>query len=245
MQTTVHQSGLSSGAGHFRRYHGYDYSRGAALLLSFNVEPEEDILGSIVAPGVLVHNEWGRLVDDVADGYIDNNPRKRWLLMSPDHPMRVEEPLEGERLPSGNWWAGVGALELLGRGERLASFRLSRSLPEAWYDTVIACALRAVAAGYAIASTFISPCERRLFDALVACPKARIVKAGHKILGCVYKPVGDEPRLFAEGRYLLLSRQANPVDSRRQGWLDINADIAVMADRAVYARVGEGGRLAW
>ena len=327
MQTSVHHPSATSGAGHFRRFHGYDYSRGAALFLSFNVEPKEDILGSVVAPGVLVHNEWGRLVDakvgeiaqrcmplhvmrhvimpnhahirvyippgvsrplvllgkfvsafknstsmllqhrgrpgplwqekyhdficlsaeiiDLADGYIDNNPRKRWLLMNPDHPMRVEEPLQAERLPLGNWWAGVGAMELLGHGKQLASFRLSRSLPESWYDTVIACALRAVEAGFAIASTFISPCERRLFDALVACPKARIVKAGHKILGCVYRPVGDEPRLFAEGRYLLLSRQANPVDFRRQGWLNINADIATMADRAVYARVGENGRLVW
>ena len=182
---------------------------------------------------------------DIADGYIDNNARKRWLLMSPDRPMRVMEPLEGDRLPFGNWWAGVGALELLGRGVRLASFRLSRSLPESRYDTVIGCALRAVEAGYAIASTFISPCERRLFDALVEHPHARIIKAGHKMLGCVYRPVREEPGLFAEGRYLLLSRQANPVETRREGWLDINAQLATMADKAVYARVGEGGRLAW
>ena len=50
-------------AGHFRRYHGYDYSRGACLFLSFNVEPKEDILGRVEAPGTLVLNEWGRLVD--------------------------------------------------------------------------------------------------------------------------------------------------------------------------------------
>ena len=59
MQTTV----PSSGTGHFRRYHGYDYSRGAAMFLSFNVEPKEDVLGSIVAPGVLVHNAWGEMVE--------------------------------------------------------------------------------------------------------------------------------------------------------------------------------------
>ena len=54
---------LDKSAGHFRRYSGYDYSRGASLSLTFTVEPKSDILGRVEAPGVLVHNEWGRLVD--------------------------------------------------------------------------------------------------------------------------------------------------------------------------------------
>ncbi len=104
----------SKTAGHFRRFHGYDYSRGACLFLSFNVEPKEDILGRVEAPGALVHNEWGRLVE------------------------------------------------------------------------------------------------------------AKV----------------------AEKRYLLLSRQSEPDQSRRAGWLDLNANLAVLADKAVYARM-EGGRLRW
>ncbi len=104
----------SKTAGHFRRFHGYDYSRGACLFLSFNVEPKEDILGRVEAPGTLVHNEWGRLVE------------------------------------------------------------------------------------------------------------AKV----------------------AEKRYLLLSRQSEPDQSRRAGWLDLNANLAAMADKAVYARM-EGGRLRW
>ena len=313
-------------AGHFRRFHGYDYSRGAALFLSFNVEPKEDILGRIEAPGVLVHNEWGRLVDakvgeiaarhaplrvmshvimpnhahlrlyipprmdrplvalgafvsafkqstsmllqhrgrpgplwqeryhdlicvsaeaiDAADAYIANNALKRWLLMAPDHPMRVLEPLDAPRLPPDIWWAGAGAAEMLGPDVRIASFRISRSLPESLYQTAIDCALRATAQGYAIASTFISPGERALFSALCAQPEARIIKAGHKILGHVYRPTGGEPPLFAARRYLLLSRQSNPDQGRRAGWLDLNANLAEMADRAVYARV-ENGRLRW
>ena len=316
----------SKTAGHFRRYHGYDYSRGACLFLSFNVEPKEDILGRVEAPGTLVHNEWGRLVEakvaeiaarhaplrvmkhvimpnhahllvripprmenplvalgaffsafkqstsmllqyrgrpgplwqeryhdficvsaesiDAAGTYIDNNPRKRWLLSAPDHPMRVLEPLDAPRLPPDIWWAGAGATELLAPEAHVASFRLSRSLPESQYKTVVDCALRAAEQGFAIASTFISPCERLLFDALCATPGARIIKAGHKILGHVYRPTGGEPPLFAEKRYLLLSRQSEPDQSRRAGWLDLNANLAAMADKAVYARM-EGGRLRW
>ena len=296
------------------------------MFLTFNVEPKEDILGRVEAPGILVHNEWGRLVEaktaeiatrhfplrvmshvimpnhahlrvyipprmekplvalgafvsafkqstsmllqhrgrpgplwqeryhdlicvsaesiDAADTYIANNALKRWLLSAPDHPMRVLEPLESPRLPPDIWWAGAGAVELLVPDARIASFRISRSLPESLHQTAIDCALRAVAQGFAIASTFISPGERRLFDALSAQPDARIIKIGHKILGHVYRPTGGEPPLFAVKRYLLLSRQSAPDSSKRAGWLDLNAKLAEMADRAVYARF-EGGRMRW
>lgn len=181
---------------------------------------------------------------DAADAYIDNNPRKRWLLSAPDRPMRVLEPFFVPRLPPDAWWSAVGATELLNPQSRIAAFRLSRSLPESLYSTVIDCALRAVDKGYVIASTFVSPCERRLFDALAEHPGARIVKAGHKMLGVVHHPTGGEPPLFAERRLLLLSRQTHPGKSRRDGWLDLNADLAGLADRAVYARI-EAGRLRW
>ena len=197
-------------AGHFRRYRGYDYGRGAALFLTFNVEPKADIVGRIEAPGVLVLGEWGRLVDakvaeiarrhapirvmrhvimpnhahlrvyvppglpkplvalgdfgsafkrstslllqhrgrpgplwqeryhdivcvsaemiDTADAYIDNNPRKRWLLEAPDRPMRVFEPFASPRLPPDVWWAAVGETGILAPGavaKATSSFRAS------------------------------------------------------------------------------------------------------------------------
>ncbi len=312
--------------GHFRRFHGYDYSRGASLFLTFNVQPKEDILGHIEAPGVLVHNEWGKLVDaktteiaarhapirlmshvimpnhahmrvylppwmpkplvalgdfvsafkrstslllqhrgrpgplweeryhdflcvsaesmDASDRYIAYNPVKRWLLAAPDRPMRVFEPFYSGRLPPEIWWAGAGNTDILSPESKIASFRISRSIPEALHETVVACALRASAQGYAIASTFISSCERRLFQALSATPGARIIKAGHKMLGAVYRPQGGEPPLFAERRLLLLSRQSEPAKSRRAGWLDLNDNLAYLSDRAVYVRF-DNGRLHW
>lgn len=329
MQTSVH----SPSAGHTRRYHDYDYRRGAAMFITFNVEPKEDILGHIEAPGILVPNEWGRMVEQKlletaakypeitlhkyvimpnhahlrlylhpnlpdplhtlggfirsfkmssrmaltalghtgplwqkayydlvcvaremfmsADRYIDNNARKRFLLSSPDRPMRVIEPLMSERLPPDIWWSGVGAVELLSPEQRIASFRLSRSLQSTHYNKVIQCALRAVKAGYAIASTFISPCERTLLQALAETPNARVIKAGHKMLEFVYRPTGFETQLFAENRLLLLSRQSDPDDTRRKGWVDLNENIAAIAragrvGRAVYARVERpGGPILW
>ena len=305
-------------AGHFRRFHGYDYSRGASLFLTFNVEPKADILGHVEAPGILVHNEWGRLVDskvaevaaryaplrimrhvimpnhahlriyippgvprplvllgsfvsafkrstsmllqnrgrlgplwqeryhdflcvsaesiDTADAYIANNPVKRWPMTAPDHPMRVFEPLDSPRLPLGIWWAGAGATDMMDPGRKIVAFRISRKVPESMFQAVIDRAIRAADQGWSIASTFISPGERCLFAALAAHPGARILKAGHKMLGAVYRPTGGEPPLFAEGRYLLLSRQSEPEKSRRAGWLDLNANLADLADYAVYVR---------
>ncbi len=312
--------------GHFRRYHAYDYSRGASLFITFNVEPKRDILGRIDPPGVLVHNEWGRLVDakvaeisarhaplrvmshvimpnhahlrvylppgldkplvrlgafvsafkqstsmvlrhhghqgplwqelyhdflcvsaetiETADYYIANNALKRWLLSAPDRPMRVMEPLSSPRLPLDIWWSAAGAAELLATDAKIASFRVSRTVPQSRFGIVIECALRAVEQGFSIASTFISPGERALFEVLAATPGARMVKAGHKMLGLVHRPTGREPQLFADRRYLLLSRQSEPSKSRRQGWLDLNDNLAHIADKAVYARM-EGGRLRW
>lgn len=315
-----------SRTGHFLRFRGYDYSRGASLFITFNVAPKQDILGRIEPPGALVLNEWGRLVDakvaeiaarhaplrvmkhvimpnhahfrvfippgmdkplvalgafvsafkqstssllqhrgrsgplwqelyhdsicvsagtiDAADAYIENNPLKRWLLEAPDHPMKVAEPLTSLRLPPDIWWAGVGATRLIEPRGKIAAFRLSRSLPQSLWQSAIDCAKRAAAQGFTIASTFISPCERALFDALAVTPGACMIKAGHKMLGLIYRPTNSEPPLFAERRLLLLSRQSEPDQSRRAGWLDLNANLSAIADRAVYARV-EGGKLKW
>ncbi len=202
-------------AGHFRRYHGYDYSRGAALFLTFNVEPKEDILGNIEAPGILVHNEWGRLVDaKVGEIALRHLPlRVMSHVIMPNHAhMRVYLP------------PGV-ARPLVVLGDFVSAFKRSTSLLLQHRGSP-------------------GPLWEELYHALAEKPGARIVKAGHKMLGSVYRPTRAEPPLFPEGRLLLLSRQTDPGQSRRAGWLDLNADLAAMADRAVYARV-EGGRLRW
>ena len=321
MQTTVR----NAGAGHFRRYHGYDYSRGAALFLTISLDPKRSILGRVDPGGVLVLNEWGRAVErtlfetaaampeivlhrhvvmpnhvhlriylrpglpqplktlgsfirhfklssrsalaafghegplwqegyhdvlclsremfEAADLYIENNPRKWWLLMAPDRPMRVVEPICHGRLDAATWWAGVGETSLLER--RIAAFRLSRRLDAAQGHTAIECALRAADQGWVVASTFVSPCERELLAALSRQPGACALRLGHKELGGVYRPAGHETALFAEGRLLLLSRQTDPAASARAGWLGLNADAVAISDKAVYARPGQGGALLW
>ncbi len=47
MQTTAHIT-------HFTRFHGYDYGRGAAMFITFGIEPRQPILGSVVGDHVVL-----------------------------------------------------------------------------------------------------------------------------------------------------------------------------------------------
>ena len=185
-------------------------------------------------------------VIDLVDKYIDNNPLKWWLMHAPNPALKVHEPISGSRLPDGEWWTGVGNLELISDAARLAAFQLSRTIPRAMFPAVIDRCLSAVDKGYVPASTFISPCERALLDALVAAgaPMVRVVPDP---LATVYRPKEDEPPLFAAGKLLLLSRVAAIGLSRSEAWHGINdalADIACANGTAVYVRQ-DGGRLDW
>ena len=303
----------------FRRYHGYDYSRGAVLFITFGLLRRQPVFGHVVddkviyspaglaaletlqremlrnpdltvysfvimpdhvhlrihirpgareplvAIGRFVNNfkRWTRWkasklgisidwqpnyhdrlclnaeVIDLVDKYIANNPLKWRLMHGFNPPLKVHEPLDSALLPDGEWWTGVGNVELLGPHVKLVAFRLSRSIPRDDFAAVIDRCLAAVGKGYVPASTFISPCERALKDALVAAgsPMVRVVPDP---LAMVYRPKEDEPGLFAAGKLLLLSRVAAAGMSRSVAWHEINdvlADIACQGGgTAVYVR---------
>ena len=140
----------------------------------------------------------------------------------------------------------MGNLELIADNAKLAAFQLSRTIPHTMFPAVINRCLSAVDKGYVPASTFISPCERALMDALVAAG-APMVRMVPDPLATVYRPKEDEPPLFAANRLLLLSRVAAADLSRSEAWHGINdalADIACAKGTAVYVRQN-GGRLDW
>jgi REP element-mobilizing transposase RayT len=182
---------------------------------------------------------------DLVDKYIDNNPLK-WSLMHGDNAlMRVVEPLGSPIFPLDEWWAGVGNEELL-KG-RLAAMKLSRSIPRSEIGSVVGRCLAATAKGFIPISTFISPAERELFNALVKghLPMIRVVPDQ---LATVYRPKGDEPPLFADGNYLLLARVAAPGISRSDAWHGVNDAIAKASllggGEAVYV-VDKGKGVEW
>lgn len=307
----------------YRRFHGYDYARGAAMFLTFALEPRRPLLGrvegaqvalspagecvwaelrresarragivlrtAVVMPdhvhvrvqvlpnlpdplkelGRFVYNvkcrsqraarrrgveiSWQRNYHDrilcsaeiieTVDLYIANNPLK-WSLMHGDSPpLRVREPLDSPRLPDEEWWTGVGAEELLAPERRLAAVRLSRNVPADRFAAVSARLREAAEKGWVLAGTWISPCEQAVFADLAAAGYP-LVKAVQDPLASVYRPKGEEPGLFAAGRYLLLSRAAAPGAGRGAAWHGINEALAAIARRgagsAVYVHAEPG-----
>ena len=187
-----------------------------------------------------------RFINEQVDKYIANNPLK-WHLMHGEGCLRVQEPFFSERLPRDEWWCGVGNCALIDDATKICAVQLSRRLRSGDYEPILARLMSAATEkGYVFAGSFISPLERLLFDRLVAA-KLPIIRAVPDPLAMVYRPKGDEPQLFDEGRLLLLSRQVEAED-RYTAWHGINAALGAVArvkGDDLYVRPGEDGRVAW
>lgn len=306
------KSKSEGGRGHFRRFHGYDYTRGAAMFLTFHLEPRIPVFGRVVGdrvelspvgqiarrvlereanrspdvrlmrsvimpehvhlrlylrPGqedalfkmgrfVLNFKAWSRTnakrelgvelhwqkcyydricpsreVITLVDKYIDNNPRKWSLMHGNPPPLKVVEPVVAPCLPSEEWWTGVGRVDWLSDdGVKIAAVRLSRSIPASQFAAVVARLVAAVEKGYVLAGTWISPCERVVFAELLR-RGFPVIRGSQDPLEMVYRPREDEPRLFAEGRYLVLSRVFAEGTARGVGWHGINDALAEIGRR--------------
>ena len=298
-----------AGAGHYRRFKGYDYSRGAAIFITFAVARRTKVFGSVDDNGRLLYSpagmaalstlsieerrrddiiveksvimpdhvhlrlylkpgmdrplaklaqfinnfkrwtkfgsakigvefEWergyhdrlclSREIIELADKYIENNPLKWYLMHGHPPPLKVVEPISSPRIPGDEWWSAAGAIELLAPERKICAIRLSRRIPVKDYSTVLERLMAAVDKGFVLAGTFISPCEREVARALIA-RGAPMIRAVPDPLALGYRPKGDEPRQFADGRLLLLSRVAAPGLSRYDAWHGINDALADFA----------------
>ena len=143
---------------------------------------------------------------------------------------------------------GLGRVDWLDDARiRIAAVRLSRSVPAALVPQVVARLVAAAEKGYVLAGTWISPCERVVFQALVR-RGFPIIRGSQDPLALVYRPKDDEPQLFAERRYLVLSRVFADGTARGVGWHGINdalAEIGRGRGTSVYVQRARGGGLNW
>ena len=127
--------------------------------------------------------------------------------------------------------------------------RISRRIPESLLSRVVEDCLEGARAGYIYASTFFSPGEHRLFDAL-AVAGMPMVKLQTREIGWGYRPVGLEPELFARRQLLIIAAMGSPsTPSSRFELLELNRQAARIAlsssgGQAVYA-VPKGGGVAY
>ena len=81
------QAPVSRGSGHFRRFHGYDYSRGAVLFITFGVARRLPVFGSIGPAGELFPSPAGLAAREVieTEARKDNGIQLKALVVMPDH----------------------------------------------------------------------------------------------------------------------------------------------------------------
>ena len=154
--------------------------------------------------------------------------------------MRVIEPLDSFRWSMDEWWTGVGNIELICENSKLAAFKLSRSISKEEIAAVVERCLGAVKKGFIPISTFISPAELALKRALIEA-KLPMIRVVPDALATVYRPKEDEPRQFADGRLLLLSRVCKAGVSRYDAWHGVNDALASVALKAQPDQDGEEG----
>ncbi len=189
---------------------------------------------------------------DAVEHYIANNPLKWWLMYCDKSLMQVREPLDSPLLDgTGIFWRGVGNTGLIdpatiGPNRRIVSMRISRRVPASLLPQVVAACLKGANAGCIYASTFFSPGEHALYNALLATG-APIIKLQTSKIGWGYRPVGSEPELFAAGRLLILAPMLAPATpSTRPELLDANRHATTLAHtcdggKAIYVVPGGNG----
>ena len=198
------------------------------------------------------YHDWilpSREIIALADKYIENNPLKWSLMHGNPPPLKVVEPLSAPVIPSGEWWGGVGRVDWLADSSvKFAAVRLSRTIPPNETKAVCDRLIKAAEKGYVLAGTWISPCERILFAELVR-KGFSIVKGSQDPLEMVYRPKGDETRLFGKGRLLVLSRVFAEGTARGVGWHGINDALGAIAraggGEAAYVHWQRGLGVTW
>ena len=180
------------------------------------------------------------------DAYVENNALKWWLMHCDKSLLRVCEPFPMPEFGDDEVWRAVGNEGLLA-SSKIVALRISRQVPAAHIaDVVETCRRGAVEKGYVYASTFYSPGERAVFEALALTARAKMIRLIPTFMELAYRPHGEETRLFAAKRLLVLSRMHDPEEPPRRGeLLDLNARCVRLAQasaggKAVYVKMVGG-----
>ena len=164
---------------------------------------------------------------DSTERYIAYNGRK-WALLHGSGALRIFEPLSSPRLDIGDYWKGVGKLELLAPEQPMVSLRVSREVRD--IAAVVARMERAADKGYVVASGFVSKGEQAVRDMLCGKPGAKLI---HVRTSCIpnarFKPESAYVQAFAEGRCLELGKGNEEVAFGRAACLDVNTEIIEIA----------------
>jgi len=133
--------------------------------------------------------------------YIRDNVRRHRLRVA--HPDLFRKPQRVLTLSDGTALWGFGNLFLLKHPRRI-QVQLSRSMTERQWDALQEDLEVYLEQGYVFVSPFLSPYEKRVFQA-VAKSDGRAIRLSHEFFGPRYKPGGERFDFCCTGRLLELS----------------------------------------
>lgn len=220
-----------NGSRKYRRFAGYDYARGGAMFATVALADRRVRLFGQVDHEKMVCSRAGEIaVADFREAcakFAGKIRVHRWVLM-PDHfhvrfswPAGLMDPVKT-----------IGAF--IGRFKQMSQWHIAGRDPIIWEKN------------YVYASTFYSPGEHAVFRALVARSDACMIRLIPTFMDLAYRPQGDEPRLFAAKRLLVLSRMRDPEEPPRRGELlglnDLCGRLAVASEggKSVYVKLVNG-----
>ena len=120
----------------------------------------------------------------------------------------------------------------------MVSLRVSRRCSARDVSEVVQ-RINAKAGELTIISGFISGGEREVLAALLANPAAKLIKVSPYALPHDYAPPVTLMPAIAEGRLAIIARGNSPEEISRAAYLDYNARIIDIAEKAAYALPGE------
>jgi len=187
------------------------------------------------------YHDWlclSREMIDSVERYMAYNAVKWWLRHGQKRQLlSLHEPLVSTRLGRGEYWRGLGAVELLSREQPLVALRVSRRCGS---EDIAALKKRLAtkAGGFAVVSGFISPGEREVLSFLLSRPEAKLVKVLPWAMPHDWTPSVALMPAIAERRLAIVARGNSPQELSRAACLDLNAKITEIADHSAYVLPG-------
>lgn len=199
----------------YRRFPGWDYSRGASLFITISTLPRRPLFGRIMA-GKVELSPLGLIVRESLEQMPRLNPGILLFgyVVMPDH-VHFNVHVDTELLNG-----------------RIVSLRVSREVRTSdQISAVVARMKNAVERGYVILSGYVSSGEKAVRDMLCALPEARFIRILPSCLpNARFKPESRYVGAFSEGRYLEIAKGNDEVEFGRAACLDYNAEIVEIAN---------------
>ena len=177
--------------------------------------------------------------DSRVNRYIDYNPLKFELRYNQPEFLAIREPIAAWRLPSEEFWRGIGAVDLLDGDTPFVALRISRRLSPRQIAEAVARIRRRVG-DYVFVGGWISPGEKAVRDMLLAESQGRIVQILPSAMPHDYRVGSMWLEAVRDRRAAIIARGNSEIEFSRAACLEVNAAAVGLAAQALPSGQGQG-----